>query len=245
MPAFARSILAKFHDVDPYAGFDFRAHPQDVQGGGGLPVMREIADAVKPQLIVEVGTWKGSSAIFWANFLKERGIDGAVVCIDTWLGGLDHITQPQGHGWEIKPYRQHGYSTLYFQFLANVCYAGLQDYIVPIPATSVIGARWLAYHDLHPELIYIDASHDEDDVYHDIVEYWKMLKYGGMMCGDDWLVAWYGVICAVNRFVRERDLRLQVAPPIWLIQKSLSTESQLVLNTIEQKLKALKPEVPG
>ena len=67
---------------------------------------------------------------------------------------------------------------LYYQFLANICHKGVQDWIVPIPTTSTIGARWLEYHKLQADLVYVDASHDEDDVYDDLKNYWKVLKNG-------------------------------------------------------------------
>jgi hypothetical protein len=97
--------------------------------------MKQVFDATNPKLIVEVGSWKGKSAVWWAEQMREKGIDGAVICIDTWLGGLDHITRPRGPGWEIDKYFKHGYSTLYYQFLANIISKGVQDWIVPIPTT--------------------------------------------------------------------------------------------------------------
>jgi hypothetical protein len=177
--------------------------------------------------------------------MKDAGIDGAVICVDTWLGGLDHITRPKGAEWQIKPYYKHGYSQLYYQFLANVVHRGVQDYIVPLPNTSTAGARWLAQAGLLADLIYVDASHEEDDVYQDMEQYWKVLRPGGVMCGDDWALAWHGVVCAVNRFAKERELALQVLPPTWLVQKTLGAESQMVLMTLRRELEGLKQLLDG
>ncbi|HEX3356581.1 MAG TPA: class I SAM-dependent methyltransferase [Tepidisphaeraceae bacterium] len=244
MPQYAQSIRKLFHKVDPFTDFDFASRPLDLQGGGGTPIMQQVFDASKPKLVVEVGTWKGKSAVWWAEQMRDKGIDGAVVCIDTWLGGLDHITRPRGPGWDIDKYFKNGYSTLYYQFLANICQKGVQDYIVPIPTTSSIGARWLAHHNLQPDLVYVDASHEEDDVYDDLKNYWKVLKNGAFMCGDDWAVAWHGVICAVNRFARENDIRLQVGGNTWVLQKTLSSEQQLVLHVMTEELNKLKQTLP-
>jgi hypothetical protein len=240
MPGYAAELRAKFHPTCPYEGFDYNAYPEDLQGGGGTPMMQSVFAQLKPKLVVEVGSWKGVSAIFWARLMKEHNIDGAVVCVDTWLGGIDHITRPRGEDWTIRKYFKNGYSTLYYQFLSNIMRLGLQDYIVPIPNSSICGARWMQYHGLAADLVYIDASHEEDDVYADMQAYWKVLKWGGAMLGDDFTLAWYPVICAVNRFAREKELAMQVSPPTWVIQKTMSGDHQAVANMVNVELGALK-----
>jgi Methyltransferase domain len=133
--------------------------------------------------------------------MREHRIDGAVLCIDTWLGGLEHLLWE--NEWNIRPFCRHGYPTLFYQFLANVMREGLQDFIVPLPTTSLIGARWMRKKGLVADVIYIDGSHDEEDVYNDLKEFWRVLRPGGVMCGDDFSIVWYSVICAVNRFAKE------------------------------------------
>ena len=183
--------------------------------------MRDAFEAAQPELIIEVGTWKGASACYWASLLRERNVNGAVICVDTWLGGLEHLRRETGHSpqWELDPYRKHGYPTLYYQFLANVMHEGLQDYIVPLPNTSAIAARWLAAQGLIAHLIYIDASHDEEDVYADLIAYWKLLSPGGVMCGDDWHPNWPGVVNSVKRFATEQGLAIQTDRLTWATQK--------------------------
>jgi hypothetical protein len=240
MPAFAADLRAKMHPVNPYDNFPYKDFEKDVQGGGGTEIMANAFAQLKPKLVVEVGSWKGASAIFWAQQMQKHNIDGAVLCVDTWLGGIDHITRPRGADWTIKQYYKNGYSTLYYHFLANVMHEGVQDYIVPLPNSSIAGARWLTYHNLAADLVYIDASHEEDDVYADMQAYWKCLKWGGLMLGDDWTLPWYPVICAVNRFAREKEVALQVVSPTWLIQKTMTTEQQVVANMLTGELARLK-----
>ena len=123
------------------------------------------------------------------------------------------------HEWSIRPYLKNGYPALYYQFLANVMHQDMQDYIVPLPNTSATAARWLKKQNLAADIIYIDGSHEEDDVYADLKAYWDVLRKGGVICGDDWYAEWYGVICGVNRFARERDLKFQIADRTWIFQK--------------------------
>jgi hypothetical protein len=212
-------LMDKLLVANPYQGFEYQDFAMDLQGGAIHPVFRQMIEELRPQIILEVGTWKGVSAIHMASLLKEMEIDGAVICIDTWLGGLEHLFNPSHPVWGIGQFYKHGYPTLYYQFLANVMHRGMEDTIVPLPNTSGIAARWLLHHHIQAGLIYIDGSHDEDDVYQDLVNYWKLLKKGGVMFGDDWNLDWVGVICAVNRFVKERQLQLQIAGDKWGIQK--------------------------
>ena len=148
-----------------------------------------------------------------------RNIDGVIVCIDTWLGGLDHISNPMTADWDIGRYRQHGYPILYYQFLANVMHTGMQNYIVPFPNTSAIAARWLLKNGIQADIVYIDASHDEDDVHNDLVDYWKILRPGGVMFGDDWSSYWPGVVNAVTRFSQAHDITLHTEDVNWLLIK--------------------------
>jgi Methyltransferase domain len=221
MTQLAQKISQQLYKISPYDNFNHQEYPLDLQGwGSNHPIFAEIIDTINPQLILEVGSWKGASAIHIASLLKAKNIDGAIICIDTWLGGLDNLSHDPIAG--ISRYHKHGYPTLYYQFLANVIYQEMQDYIIPFPTTSTIGAKYLAKLPIQADLIYLDGSHEEDDVYADLMYYWKLLKPNGVMIGDDWNAGkiWYGVICAVNRFVKENNLNLIIVDDKWLIQKS-------------------------
>jgi hypothetical protein len=153
-----------------------------------------------------------------AGLLKEQGADAAVVCVDTWLGSVEHWAGSVP-GWDVRPYLKHGYPTLYHQFLANVLHSKAEDVIVPVPNTSGNAARWLLRHRAVADLVYLDGSHEEDDVYQDLCNYWKLLRPGGALFGDDWHACWFGVICAVNRFAKERELAIYLAGPKWVLRK--------------------------
>ncbi len=217
MPQLATTIRALIHKRNPYEGFDPTPFPLDLQGGGGDPVISQVVESTGARLVIEVGSWKGSSAIQMAETLRNRQVDGVVVCVDTWLGGLEHMMDYPG--WELHPYYRNGYPMLFYQFLANVMNRGCQDHIVPFPNTSLIGARWFAKQKIQADVIYVDGSHEEDDVYLDLKSYWPILRPGGVLFGDDWNTTWYGVICAVNRFAREYSLEIHHAPNRWILYK--------------------------
>lgn len=220
MGQLARSLLSIVLKSDPYSDFPYQDYPQDLQGwGSNDQIFAQILQAIAPAIVIEVGTWKGYSAFSMSEILKKQGKDFVIICVDTWLGGIEHIDDSMEIN--LNQYRKYGYPQLYYQFLANMMHLGCHESIVPFPNTSAIAARFLFKQKIQADVIYIDASHQEDDVYADLGNYWKILRSGGVMFGDDWNAdaLGYGVICAVNRFVREKELNLQVQGNKWIIQK--------------------------
>jgi hypothetical protein len=63
------------------------------------------------------------------------------------------------------------------------------------------------------DLIYLDGSHEEEDVYQDLVTWWDIVKPGGPLFGDDW--TWDGVRLAVQRFASENHLSISHRHDKW------------------------------
>lgn len=211
-------LRAALHRVDPYAGFDYASIPVDLRGWGETsPAFRELIRHIKPRLLIEVGTWKGASAIAMGRIIRDAGLSTQLVCVDTWLGALEFWTDKD----DSERYRSlqlhHGYPSVYYQFLANVCHEGLQQMIIPFPQTSSIAALWFRYYGIMADLIYIDASHEEEDVYDDLHAYWNILRPGGALFGDDY--AWDGVRLAVDRFAREIGQAVTFKSDKWVFLK--------------------------
>ncbi|WHU04029.1 CmcI family methyltransferase [Sphingomonas sp. NIBR02145] len=199
-------VTALFHQVSPYEGFDPSAWPADVQGWGSEdPVFLEVMSKVKPKLIVEVGSWKGASAIHMARMAKALRLDCRIICVDTWLGSPEHALGQRPEWRESLQFR-HGFPQLYFTFLANVVRAGVADRIVPLANSSDNAALILAARNVAPDLIYIDGAHEEDPVYRDLHNYWRLLAPGGALIGDDF--GWEGVRRAAERFAAETGLEI-------------------------------------
>ena len=211
-------IRLLLHAEDPYAGFDASEFPLDLHGwGSDSPAFRELIFAQKPQLVVEVGTWKGASAIQMADLLAEAGCDAPILCVDTWLGALEFWTDTA----DLQRYGslrlKHGWPQVYYQFLANVCHRGHQRRIIPFPQTSATAALWLRTFGILADLIYLDGSHEEEDVYADCLAYWEVLAPGGTMFGDDW--NWDGVRLAVSRFAKEQGKAVRFLEDKWVLKK--------------------------
>jgi hypothetical protein len=157
-------------------------------------IFAPLIERVRPEVIIEVGTWHGGSAIRMAAETKRLGIKSKIYCVDTWLGADEFwTTEAKTPDRDLK--RRNGWPLAYFDFLGNVVAAGHTDVIHPLPMSSTVGARVLAHYKVKAGLIYIDASHDYDDVRADIRNYLLLLSPGGVMFGDD--LNWPGVGRAV------------------------------------------------
>ncbi|MDD5217530.1 MAG: class I SAM-dependent methyltransferase [Candidatus Omnitrophica bacterium] len=214
-------LMRAIHSVNPYEGFDTTGFRYDAQGWNSeRQVFKDLIDQVCPQLIIEIGSWKGASAIFMGEYLRQKKSSCLILCVDTWLGGLDSWQDPKNSIRYTALKLKQGYPALYYQFLFNVIDRRLTDRIIPFPQTSIIASRWLKQNRVEADLIYIDGSHDEEDVYLDLVHYLELVKKGGVLFGDDYGDAATGVKAAVDRFAGERSLAVEMKEDqFWVISK--------------------------
>jgi hypothetical protein len=159
------------------------------------PLFRELIEKTRPAVIIEVGTWLGASAIHMAKICRELGLQTTIYCVDTWLGAEEFWTSQADTG-ERDLRQKNGYPQVYFDFLANVVQHDCQDLIVPIPNTSTIGSIILQDRRVLADLIYIDGSHEYQDVKTDVLAYKKLLSPKGLMFGDD--IGWGSVKMAIS-----------------------------------------------
>jgi predicted O-methyltransferase YrrM len=145
-------------------------------------------------VIVELGSWLGASTRHFAMVLPPEGM---VYAVDHWLGSAEH---------QIRDYKPL-LSVLYQQFLSNTIHAGLTDKIIPIKMPTTEAALWFKTLRIRPDLIYVDASHDEENVYRDLSDWYPLIKGHGVICGDDW--DWKGVEKAVTRFAKQNNLQIE------------------------------------
>lgn len=159
---------------------NFTPLPKDLRGwNGDAPIFKRMVEEVRPKVIVEVGSWKGQSTVSLAKACKELGLDTKIYCIDTWLGAIEFYTHPTE---ERDLMKKHGYPQVYYQFISNLYHEGVLHMVETIPLPSNVA------HIVAPQadLIYIDASHEYQDVVDDIENFSKKLNEGGIMFGDDY-----------------------------------------------------------
>lgn len=121
------------------------------------------------KLIVEVGSWLGKSTRFWLENSNAH-----IICIDTWEGSEEH---------QLMPEIINKLPTLYETFIANQW--AWKERITPVRMWSSSALPLLSQYDIMPDFIYLDASHDANDVYVDLVTARNCFP-NALIGGDDW-----------------------------------------------------------
>lgn len=187
---------------DAFATYEFDKTRVDLQGwNSSHGFFRDVIKLTKPKLIIELGVWKGMSSIHMAGLLKELGIAGQILAIDTWLGSSNHLSAA-GRRSELRP--RNGYPTVYDTFMANVVSSGQQDVIVPLAMDGASAAIALTRMKVKAQLIHIDASHEFQPCLTDLRAYWPLLADDGILLADDY-GTWPSVSRAVCTFAAEVD----------------------------------------
>jgi predicted O-methyltransferase YrrM len=130
--------------------------------------------------IVEIGSWKGRSAIAMAS-----NTEGLIFCVDTWSGHLEAS--------------DHFSAECFKDFLRNT-----KDYvnILPIPLESTQACLTFWEHGFQFDMIFIDGRHDYEGVAADIHAWRDVLAPRGILCGHDYGHSdWPGVKKAVDELV--------------------------------------------
>lgn len=157
----------------------------DEQSMFGNPTVFEwIIKVVRPDTIVELGSWKGHSANYMADCCKKNGLnDTKIVCVDTFLGGPEH--------WVLGDVidsmrRRNGMPTILDAFLGNTVARGNEGMILPLTVDTTAG--WQIMRDLGftADLIFVDAGHAYEQVVGEITGYLPRLTERGVMFGDDY-----------------------------------------------------------
>lgn len=202
------AVREALYACDPYIDLPFR-YEKDLQGWGSTSsVFSSVISELKPGLIVEVGTWKGASALHMASICRAQKLATEIVCIDTWLGNWQAWSRSEGVGSREDLKIHNGLPRLYYQFMSNVVAMQMQDIITPLPLTGVAGAKLFKHMNIRPPVIYIDGDHEYESVIFDLSLWLDVLAPGGVIIGDDY--AWPGVRRAVTELLAKKDLDLQI-----------------------------------
>lgn len=153
-----------------------------------------LLDVHRPKVCVELGTWKGCSAIAVARLVRQW--DGVVHCVDVWeqenvMGDFVPVTVGE--------------------CLRNLDAAGVTEHVRLIVArTTEAATRWEGPIDY----LYVDADHSYDGCVADLEAWWPHLRVGGLLAGDDYGDARQGVTQAWDMFETLHDQKFERPDPL-------------------------------
>lgn len=151
----------------------------------------DLIEQRKPKVCVELGSWRGASAIAIGRLIRQWG--GTLTCVDTWTGevnGGTAIASP----------------AMLAECAHNLVAAGVSSSIRLIPALTVDAALW--WHG-PIDFLYVDADHSYASTLADIEQWVKHVRPGGLIAGDDYDNPLYpGVKQAWDHWEELSDVRL-------------------------------------
>ena len=152
---------------------------------------------------VEVGSWKGKSAAFMAVEVANSYKNIDFYCVDTWEGGPDHQDRDD-------------LDSLYDTFISNM--KSLENYYTPMKMTSLEASNQFENESL--DFVFIDASHEYEDVKNDIAAWLPKVKPGGIFAGHDYYTD-YDYFPGVKRAVNESLADIKTQEDCWIYKVPL------------------------
>lgn len=165
------------------------------------PLYKEMVErASDGAVFVEVGAWKGRSAAFMAVAIINSAKRIAFHVVDHFRGSKEH---------DIEECIKSG--TLMAEFLQNMSPVAGSYNLIPLNSLTAAAT----FDDRSCDFVYIDASHEYEDVKRDIQAWLPKIKPGGLLAGDDF-ECYQGVAKAVTEllpgFVREGNVWRYACP---------------------------------
>lgn len=134
--------------------------------------------------IAEIGVYQGKCTAMWNVDLINRNINYEYYAIDHFKGSSEHD------------------KTIDYYSIALENLKSIKDRVHIIKNDSLSQSK--LYPDKYFDIVYIDASHEYEHVKNDILHWLPKVKRGGVICGDDYVRRWEGVIRAVNEIFGEK-----------------------------------------
>lgn len=172
-----------------------------------------VTSIVKPGFsALEIGSWRGMSAIAIATILKNYP-DTKLVCVDTWemYQGTD----------ASRMWVREGRPDICRDFIQNIealeltpwieMLKGRSEYIIPTLSSS---AQF--------DFAFIDGNHSLEYVQRDSLNTWPLIKEGGIMCGHDYSRKHPDVIKVIDQHFPQKS----VTPSIWSVKKEISVDGR-------------------
>lgn len=147
-------------------------------------------------LFLEIGAWKGKSTFFLAEQIIDQGKNIQIFSVDFWE---DENNEAQY--WELLKGSK---VSLYEEFLNNMLATKTQEVITPFKMSSDKFFEIMKGSSPKFDFIYIDGSHQYDQVKKDVQNSLVHLKSGGLLAGHDYNAE--GVKQAVDEVIGAKNI---------------------------------------
>lgn len=175
--------------------------------------------AINNSHFVEVGTWKGESAVYMAVEILNSNKHIKFDCVDVFINNVNFNLN-----FDISIYK--GDETIYNEYLSNI--KKVNNQIETVRMLSYDAAKLYKNNSL--DFVFIDASHDYENVKADILSWFPKVKQGGYIGGHDYNDFHCGVVKAVTELfsnyhnkVKVYDSNITINPnwdmKSWLLKK--------------------------
>jgi len=132
-----------------------------------VPFGYDIVSAVRPELLVELGTYGGLSYFIFCQSMMDNNIDGSAFAIDTWQGDA------QTGGYDNSIWQQvDDHSRDYYRGIS---------YLLRMKFCEAVGQ----FDDNSIELLHIDGLHTYEAVKEDFESWYPKVKPGGVILFHD------------------------------------------------------------
>jgi len=150
----------------------------------------EILKLQKESVIVEIGCWRGKSSHAIASAIKDSKINHKFYCVDTFKGTSTSESQ----------YDQAKTEDILEIFKKNM----IQYNVNIIVGDSAKSAEKFEVSSI--DFLFLDANHDYDFVYNDVISWFSKVKTGGIICGHDYRDGYKGVKKCVDELFCNYEL---------------------------------------
>jgi hypothetical protein len=141
---------------------------------------------------VEVGSWKGRSAIYMAIEIMDAQKEIQLDCVDTWNGSIEHADEGSPLTYDAIVLED---DALFKEFMNNT--EPYKSIINPIRMDSFSASA--LYDNESLDFVFLDSSHEYEHIVTELSLWLPKIKRNGVIAGHDYY-AYTGVHHGVNHF---------------------------------------------
>src|SRR5690242_13500500 len=107
--------------------------------------LAETMAGLRPKVVVDIGAGEGSATIQMAALLRDYGIDGVVIAVDTWLGSYANwYDEARPDAWQ--------------KFVSHINEHGMRKYVLPMRLDDANAVEVMSRFSLVIDVMHISAG---------------------------------------------------------------------------------------